>query len=152
MDEFIPESSLPRIVIIGAGFGGLEVAKKLDRNKFQILLIGTCNYHTFQPLLYQVATGGLEPDSIAYPIRKIFSKKSTVLFRTATCNGVNPGGNTISTTIGDIGFHKLVIATGSTSNFFGLKGISENSLTLKSVTDALDFRSCVLQNFELALI
>lgn len=81
--ELIPETKLVRLVIVGGGFGGIQLAKKLSKKKYQVVMIDRNNYHTFQPLLYQVATGGLEPDSIAYPIRKIFPGKRNIIFRVA---------------------------------------------------------------------
>jgi NADH dehydrogenase len=118
MDVELPKTSLKRIVIVGGGFAGIELAKKLDEEKYQIILLDKNNYHTFQPLLYQVATGGLEPDSIAYPIRKIFRNKENVYFRIATAQNVISEKNTLVTDIGGIPFDYLVIASGSTTNFF----------------------------------
>jgi len=147
-----PENNLKKVVVVGGGFGGIEFVKKLDTQKFSVIIIDEHNYHTFQPLLYQVATGGLEPDSVAYPIRKIFRRKKNVFFRIAKALEVLPKENILKTSIGDIEYDHLVIATGSTTNFFGDKNLQENCLTLKSVTDALDIRSFLLQNFEQALL
>lgn len=150
--KLIPESSLLRVVIIGGGFGGIELAKKLDKRKFQVVMIDRNNYHTFQPLLYQVATGGLEPDSIAYPLRKIFPGKRNIIFRVAEALNVKPEEHILITDLGELKYDRLVIATGSTTNFFGNKGIADNAMTLKSVTGSLDLRSLMLQNFERVLI
>jgi NADH dehydrogenase len=150
--NLVPESEFPRIVIIGGGFAGINLVKKLRGAPFQVLLIDKNNYHTFQPLLYQVATGGLEPDSIAFPLRKIFSGYRNFLFRVAEVHRVNPNEKTLDTNIGMIRYDHLVIATGSNNNFFGLEDISRNSMTLKSVPEALDLRSLILQNMEKALI
>src|SRR5688500_13557627 len=137
-ETIIPSSSKKRIVIIGGGFGGITLVKKLRNSGFQIVLLDKNNYHTFQPLLYQVATGGLEPDSIAYPLRKIFQRYKDFIFRVANVESVEPGSNTINTDIGPIRYDILVIATGSTNNFFGMKELAENAMPLKSLTEALD--------------
>lgn len=150
--NLVPESEFPRIVIIGGGFAGINLVKKLKGAPYQVLLIDKNNYHTFQPLLYQVATGGLEPDSIAFPLRKIFSGRRNFLFRVAEVLKVDTEGQTLDTDIGMIRYDHLVIATGSNNNFFGLDGISRYSMTLKSVPEALDLRSLILQNMEKALI
>ncbi len=151
MEALIPSSVLPRVLIVGAGFGGLQMARRLDKKKFQVILLDENNYHTFQPLLYQVATGGLEPDSIAYPIRKIFPGKKNVLFRSTKALKIIPEKNILTTSIGDIKYDSLIVASGTTTNFFGLEDARRNSMTLKSLPEALDFRSFILQNFENAL-
>ncbi|RZK84170.1 MAG: NAD(P)/FAD-dependent oxidoreductase, partial [Pedobacter sp.] len=110
------------------------------------------NYHTFQPLLYQVATGGLEADSIAFPIRKIFKGQKNLKFRITEVKKVIPEVNRLETTIGDIDYDYLVIATGSTSNYFGQTEISQNAMPMKSIPEALNLRSLILQNLEAAII
>ncbi len=150
--ELIPETKLVRLVIVGGGFGGIQLAKKLSKKKYQVVMIDRNNYHTFQPLLYQVATGGLEPDSIAYPIRKIFPGKRNIIFRVAEALEVKPDQHVLVTDLGEIKYDHLVIATGSTTNFFGNQEIENNAMTLKSVPGALDLRSLLLQNFERVLI
>ncbi len=147
----IPESDLPRLVIIGAGFVGLQIAKNIDTRHYQLVLLDKNNYHTFQPLLYQVASAGLEPDSIAYPIRKILGKKKNSYFRLASVDSINFETSEISTQIGDLSYDILVIATGATNNFFNNTAIQNHSLPLKTVVDALDLRSKILENFEKAL-
>jgi NADH dehydrogenase len=137
-----------RVVIIGSGFAGLAAAKKLIRNKFQVVLLDRNNYHTFQPLLYQVATGGLEPDSIAYPIRKIFQGTGQLHFRMAEVEAVLPDENALSTSIGRITYDYLIIATGSQTNFFNFAKQEKHLMSLKNVPDALNLRSFILQNFE----
>jgi NADH dehydrogenase len=137
-----------KIVIIGAGFGGLAIAKKLAKKDVEIVLIDKNNYHTFQPLLYQVATGGLEPSNIAYPIRRIFRGRKNVRFLMAEISRINPDTNSISSNIGEISYDYLVIASGSTNNFFGFAPLKKNLLTLKSVGDALNIRSHLMQNLE----
>ena len=117
----IPRTSFPRIVIIGGGFAGISLAKKLSKQEVQVVLLDKHNYHTFQPLLYQVSTGGLEPDSIAYPIRKILKDFPNFHFRLANVNEIDTANNKVITNIGDLKFDYLVIASGSKTNYFGNK-------------------------------
>ena len=147
----IPVSDLPRIVVIGAGFAGLQLAKKLDTRYYQLVVIDKNNYHTFQPLLYQVASAGLEPDSIAYPIRKTLRNKKNTFFRYANVLEVDLERKKVETDIGPLDFDKLVIATGATNNFFCNKSLEANAIPMKSLVDALDLRSKILGNFERAL-
>lgn len=147
----IPEIDLPRIVIIGCGFAGLKFSKKINSKKYQIVLLDKNNYHTFQPLLYQVASSGLEPDSIVYPIRKIFKGKPNFYFRMAETTSIDAKNKTIDTTIGTLTYDYLIIATGATSNFFGMNNIEEKAMSMKNLIDALDLRSLIIQNFENAL-
>jgi len=148
----VPEMNIPRVVIIGGGFGGLELVKGLRNKDFQVVLLDRNNYHTFQPLLYQVATAGLEPDSIAFPIRKIFKKYHNFHFRLAEVERVDPNLKNIYTNIGQLHYDYLVIATGSKTNFFGNETLKKYGMPLKTVTQALDLRSMMLQNFEKALL
>lgn len=148
----IPETNVPRVVIVGGGFGGLKLAQKLSSKDFQVVLIDKNNFHTFQPLLYQVATAGLEADSIAYPIRKIFAKRQNVSFRMAEVRSIDTSAKTIETNIGSTNYDYLVLASGSATNFFGNKSIEELSMPMKSVSEALDLRSLILQNYEEALL
>lgn len=141
-----------KIVIIGGGFGGIELAKKLKNKNVEIIILDKHNYHTFQPLLYQVATGGLEADSIAFPIRKIFKGQKNLKFRVTEVKKVFPELNKLETTIGNIDYDYLVIATGSTSNYFGQTEISQNAMPMKSIPEALNLRSLILQNLEAAII
>ncbi len=141
-----------KIVIIGGGFGGIELAKKLKNQNVDIVILDKHNYHTFQPLLYQVATGGLEADSIAFPIRKIFKGQKNLKFRVTEVKKVVAEENKLETTIGDYHYDYLVIATGSTSNFFGQTEISQNAMPMKSIPEALNLRSLILQNLEAAII
>ena len=147
----IPDSSNPRVVIVGGGFAGISLAKKLKNKKFQVVLLDKHNYHNFQPLMYQVATGGLESSSIAYPLRKIVQEHNETFFRMANVESVDTENKKVKTDIGTIYYDYLVLATGSTNNFFGNKEIEKNSMVMKSIPEALDIRSLILQNFELAL-
>ena len=148
----IPQSNLPRVVIIGGGFAGINLAKTLANKNCQVVLIDKHNYHTFQPLLYQVSSSGLEPDSIAYPLRKILKKHKTSFFRLAEVQQIKPESNEVITSIGNLMYDYLVIATGTKTNYFGNKEIESNSMPMKSVPQALDIRSLILQNFEKAAI
>lgn len=147
----VPISELPRIVVVGCGFAGLKFVNKINSNQYQIVLIDRNNYHTFQPLMYQVASSGLEPDSIVYPIRKTFSGKANFHFRMAEVLSVDSTDNLLHTNIGAVNFDYLVIATGATTNFFGIKSIEKFSFTMKSLRESLDLRSIIIQNFEEAL-
>ncbi len=140
------------VVIIGGGFGGIELAKRLKDKNVNVTILDKHNYHTFQPLLYQVATGGLEAESIAFPIRKIFKGQKNLKFRVTEVKKVDPSTNTLETSIGPITYDYLVIATGSTSNFFGQTEIEQNAMPMKSIPEALNLRSLILQNLEAALI
>lgn len=148
----IPQTSFPRVVIVGGGFAGLALAKGLEKKDIQVVLIDKHNYHTFQPLLYQVATGGLEPDSIAFPIRKLFNNLEYYHFRLAEVTNINPDKKEIETTIGNLEYDHLVIATGSKTNFFGNKNIEKHAMEMKSIPQSLNIRSLVLENFEEALL
>jgi NADH:ubiquinone reductase (H+-translocating) len=147
----VPELGKKRVVIIGGGFAGVELAVKLRHSNFQVVMIDRNNYHTFQPLLYQVATGGLEPGSIAYPLRKALRRAQNAIFRLANVEAVIPEENKIRTDSGLLKYDYLVIASGSTTNFFSFPAeVSGQMMSLKSIPEALDFRSFILQNFEQA--
>ncbi|HWB62076.1 MAG TPA: NAD(P)/FAD-dependent oxidoreductase [Chitinophagales bacterium] len=148
----LPQVKAPRLVIVGCGFGGLQLAKSLKHADLQIVMLDKNNYHTFQPLLYQVATAGLEADSIAYPVRKIFKGQKNFHFRWGEVQKILPEQNLLITSIGDINYDYLVIATGSTTNFFGNKNFEGQCVPMKSVVEALNLRSLILQNFEKALL
>ncbi len=148
----IPKSSFPRIVIIGGGFAGIALAKKLSKQEVQVVLLDKHNYHTFQPLLYQVSTGGLEPDSIAYPIRKVLQDFPNFYFRLAKVSEIDTKKNTIQSNIGVLKFDYLVVASGSKTNYFGNKSIEDNSMEMKTIPQSLNLRSLILENFEEALL
>ncbi|WP_273567574.1 NAD(P)/FAD-dependent oxidoreductase [Maribacter halichondriae] len=148
----IPRSNFPRVVIIGGGFGGISLAKELSNKEVQVVLLDKHNYHTFQPLLYQVSTGGLEPDSIAYPIRKVLKDFTNFYFRLARVLSVNRTDKIVRTNIGPLHYDYLVLATGSKTNFFGNKEIAKNSMSMKSIPQSLNLRSLILENFEQALL
>ncbi|HET6244852.1 MAG: NAD(P)/FAD-dependent oxidoreductase [Bacteroidetes bacterium] len=147
----LPESKLKRIVIAGGGFGGLQLCKELRGQNYEVVLIDRHNYHTFQPLLYQVATAGLEPDSIAYPFRKLFKHYPNFYFRLAEIEKIDHQQNSIVTDIGILEYDILILATGSTTNFYGIEGVKKYAFPMKTIPQALDLRSIILQNFEQAL-
>ncbi len=147
----VPTLDIPRVVIIGGGFAGLKMARNLSSNDIQTVLLDENNYHTFQPLMYQVATAGLEPDSIAYPLRKTLKKKKRTHIRMTKVEHIDFGLQKVYTTIGEIRYDYLVIATGAKTNYFGNKNIEHYSMPMKSLTESLNLRSLILQNFEKAL-
>lgn len=146
----VPETTYPRIVIIGGGFAGLKLAKGLKHVKAQVVMLDRNNFHTFQPLLYQVATAGLEPDSIAGPLRKSFEDHFNYIFRMVKVTGIDFDKNEVITKVGRLSYDYLVIANGSTTNYFGKENFREKVLPLKRVIHALDLRSHILQIFEQA--
>ncbi|MCB0430933.1 MAG: NAD(P)/FAD-dependent oxidoreductase [Flavobacteriales bacterium] len=147
----IPITASPRVVIIGGGFGGIHLARKLRNKGFQVVLVDKQNFHTFQPLLYQVATAALDPASISFPIRKIFHGYDDYYFRMADVREIKADEKMVYTDIGEIQYDYLVIATGSQTNYFGMEGLIISSMPMKSVAEAIDLRSLILQNFEKAL-
>ncbi len=148
----IPTTSKPRIVIVGGGFGGLQLARSLKHLDAHIILIDKNNYHTFQPLLYQVATAALEPDSIAYPFREIFQGQENFIFRMAEVQEVLASQNKIKTSIGEVDYDYLVLAAGSTTNYFGMKDFQKHALPMKSIPEAGQLRNLILENMEKALL
>lgn len=142
----------PKIVIVGGGFAGMNLAKKLKGQPVDIMLIDRHNYHTFQPLLYQVATGAIGADTIAFPLRRTFQKQKNLAFHIAEIIKVNAETNTIVTNIGDFTYDYLVLATGATTNFFDNKQLEHFAMGMKSVPEALNLRSMILQNLESATI
>jgi NADH dehydrogenase len=147
-----PNKSVPRVVIIGGGFGGIQLAKHLKNAPVKVMMLDRHNYHTFQPLLYQVAMGAIPADSIGFPIRRIFTKQDNFRFFLTDVKRINPESNTVSTDIGDITYDYLVIATGSNTNFFGNKEIEHFAMPMKNIPEALNLRSLILQNLEKALV
>ena len=148
----IPISKNPRIVIVGGGFAGIALSKKLRNKDIQVVLIDKHNYHTFQPLLYQVATGGLEAGSSAYPIRKVVQEYKDFYFRLTSVKEIDAKNQNIITEIGDLHYDYLVIAMGSKTNYFGNKEIERNSMSMKTIPQSLNIRSLILENFEQAVL
>jgi NADH dehydrogenase len=147
----IPGSDKKRVVIAGAGFGGLRLARHLAGKDFQVVLLDKNNYHSFQPLFYQVATAGIEPSAISFPLRKIFQGYKNIHVRMARVKKVNPQQSEIETSIGNLKYDYLVLAMGAGNNFFGNDSISKFSLPMKSVGESLGLRNTILNNFEKAL-
>ena len=148
----IPQSPLPRVVIAGGGFGGLKLAQELDSRHFQVILIDHHNYHQFPPLIYQVASSGLEPSSIAFPFRSALRKKKGFVFRLAEVQGVAPERNLLLTSVGEVKYDYLILACGGTTNFFGNDQIARHSLPMKTLYESMNLRNVLLQNIEKALV
>jgi NADH dehydrogenase len=144
-------SDFPRVVIIGAGFAGINLIKTLQYKPVQMILLDQNNHHQFQPLLYQVAISGLEPDSVVTPIRKLFKSCINMIYRMAKVKSIDTRDCQVITDIGFVRYDYLVIATGSSTNYFGLKDIENASVGLKSINDAINIRSWMIQNLEKAV-
>jgi len=148
----IPDTDKKRIVIVGSGFAGLKFVRSMLRKNFQIVLLDKNNFHQFQPLLYQVATAGLEPSAISFPLRKILQKEQHIHFRIADVQVVNSEVKEIETDIGTLKYDYLVLAMGANTNFYGQNKIEQMALSMKSAADALLIRNTILENFEIALL
>lgn len=147
----IPKSSFPKVVIVGAGFAGLKLARKLINKDFQVILLDKNNYHQFQPLFYQVATSGLEPSAISFPLRKIFHGSKNVIFRMADVQKVDSTKHRLFTDSGYIDYDFLVLAMGADTNYFGLKNIEFYATPMKTVSEALYIRNKIISNYERAI-
>jgi NADH:ubiquinone reductase (H+-translocating) len=142
-----------KIIIVGGGFAGLRLARKLNNHAgFEILLIDKVNYHQFQPLFYQVATAALDASNISFPLRKAFQKSKNVRIRMEQVKTVVPEQNKIITDSEEFSYDVLVLATGADTNFFGNKQVSTNAFPMKSTVEALQLRHRLIQNFEDALL
>ncbi|TYA69944.1 NAD(P)/FAD-dependent oxidoreductase [Seonamhaeicola marinus] len=148
----IPKTDLPRVVVVGGGFAGLNLVKKLRKLPVQLVMLNKHNYHTFQPLLYQVSTSGIEPDSIVYPLRMFIKRQKNFYFRLAEVNSVDPERKTLTADIGELSFDYLIINTGTKTNFFGNEQIKKHAMPMKTIPQALNLRSLILQNFEKSTI
>lgn len=146
----IPNHKYPRVIVVGGGFGGLEVARKLARGKFQVVLIDRNNFNAFQPLMYQVATAGLTPADIAFPFRKMFRDTRNVYFRMTELTAIDAAAKEIVTPHGRLSYELLVLATGASTNFFGMEDVECGALAMKDLQEALAIRNTVLKNFETA--
>lgn len=143
--------SAKKVVIIGAGFAGLQLAKKIKNSEYEITIIDQHNFHQFQPLFYQVATARLEPSAISFPLRKVFQKKRNVHVRITKVEHVDMDAKLVKTDDGDFSYDYLVIATGCTTNFFGNKNVERFAYPMKSTPEAITLRNRILLNFEDAL-
>ena len=142
-----------KVVIVGGGFGGLKLARKLNNKPgFEVILIDKVNYHQFQPLLYQVATAGLDASNISFPLRKVFHKSKNVRIRLAELKEVIPSQHKIITSTEEIDYDILVLAMGTETNFFGNQQLIENAFPMKSTVEALQLRHKLIRNFEEALL
>ena len=149
----IPNTNQKKVIIIGAGFGGLQLSQKLaDDEDFQVILIDKNNYHQFQPLFYQVATAGLEPSAISFPLRLAFHNDANIHVRVAQVTKIISEQNTVVTDLGELNYDYLVLAIGADTNFFGNKNIEERALPMKSIGEALGLRNRLLESFEKALV
>ena len=137
-----------RIIIVGAGFGGLTLAQKLKKSDYEVFLIDKNNYHQFQPLMYQVATARLDPASISFPLRKVFQYSENVRVRVTDVIGVDPSAKIVKTDTGDFHYDYLVLAQGCTTNYFGNENLEKAAFPMKSVAEALQLRNRILQTFE----
>lgn len=144
--------SKEKIVILGAGFAGLQLARRLSKTEsFDITLIDRYNFHQFQPLFYQVATARIEPSNISFPLRKIFQHKKNVKIRVGNIEAIDINANTVITSVGNFDYDKLIIATGCTTNFFGNENIERFAFPMKSTMEAIALQNRILTNFEQAL-
>jgi len=149
MKAIIPESDLPRVVIIGGGFGGISVAQGLKNAPFQVVMIDRHNYHTFQPLLYQVATAGLEPGEIAHSARGMFKNQMNFSFRLGTVTDVEfDRRRVVLEDHTGIEYHYLVLSPGASTQYFGVEGAHAHAHPMKSLQEAVRLRSHVLRRFE----
>lgn len=150
MKANIEHTDKKRVVIVGGGLGGLELAFKLVGSDFQVVLVDKNNYHQFPPLIYQVASAGLEPSSISFPFRRLFQGQKDFFFRMAEVKAVDAAGKKIATSVGDIHYDYLVLAAGARTNFFGNKEIEAATLPMKSVSEAMRLRNTILRSLEKA--
>lgn len=150
MKANISDNGKKRVVIIGGGLGGVRLATNLIKTDYQVVLIDKNNYNYFPPLIYQVASAGLEPSSISFPFRRLFQSKENFYFRMATVEKINAEEKFVETSVGRIDYDYLVVAAGATTNYFGNKEIEEATLPMKTVSEAMHLRNTILRNLEKA--
>lgn len=142
-----------KIVIIGGGFAGINLAKELLNHKqFEVVLVDKNNYNFFPPLIYQVATAFLEPSSISYPFRKFFANKKNLEFRLGEFQKIEPQNNKIILNNGELEYDYVVFATGTETNYFGMESVKQNAIPMKTLNDAIEMRNTILKNLEKAAI
>ena len=147
----IQRNQKKRVVIVGGGLGGLRLAEDLYGSGMQVVLIDKNNFHQFPPLIYQIASAGIDPSSISFPFRQIFRKRKDFYFRMAEARMVDTEKKILQTSIGKIDYDYLVLAAGATTNFFGNKNIEEWAIPMKTVPEAMGLRNALLSNLERAL-
>ena len=143
-------NGMKRVVIVGCGLGGLKLATSLRNSGYQVVIVDKNNYNQFPPLIYQVASAGLEPSNISFPIRRIFQGYKNYYFRMADVKGIDSKEKSISTSVGTIHYDYLVLAMGGTTNFFGNKDVEKNSFPMKTVEDGMRLRNHILETLERA--
>lgn len=148
----IPSTNKKRVVVIGGGFAGINLIEQLSEKHFQTVLIDRNNYHQFPPLIYQVASTGLEAASVCFPFRRLFSKKKDFYFRLAEVERIDSDRKVVCTSVGDIAYDYLVISAGATTNFFNNPKFTEAGIPMKTVEDAMYLRNRIIENFESATI
>ncbi len=141
----------PHVVIVGAGFGGLRAARALARVPVRVTVLDRCNYRLFQPLLYQVATAGLEPEAIAHPVRSILRRQQNADFRLCEVHAIDLEARCLDTSVGGLRYDYLILAAGSVTNYFGLESLREHALGMKGLEQAIAIRNQILRQFELVL-
>lgn len=151
MSANIPESPKKRVVIIGGGFAGISIAKRLDSKLFQIVMIDQNNYHQFQPLIYQVTSSGLEGASICFPLRRLFNYKKSFYFRIAKALHIDSDKKILETSIGELRYDYLVICAGATTNFLKNENIQNAGIPMKTVEEAMYLRNRIIENVEFSL-
>ena len=147
----IAKDGRKRIVIVGGGFGGLQLANGLKGTDYQVILIDKNNYHQFPPLIYQVASAGMEASSISFPFRRNFQKRKNFYFRMAELRAIFPEKKIIQTSIGKVEYDYLVLAAGTTTNFFGNKNVEQEAMPMKTVDEAMGLQNAILANIERAI-
>jgi NADH:ubiquinone reductase (H+-translocating) len=152
LDMMRKDNIKKKVVIIGGGFAGIQLARKIDKKIFDVLLIDKHNHHMFQPLFYQVATSQIEPSTISFPLRNIFKSKKDIQIRMARFQGIDREKKQVITHIGNFDYDYLVLAHGCKTNFFGNTEIEQNALTLKTTYDAIKIRNHMIRAFEKAVI
>lgn len=148
----LPQNNKKRVIIVGAGFAGLKMARILRKSPFQVVVLDKQNFHQFQPLFYQVATSGIEPSSISFPIRKIFQSNNNLHFRQTELREVDTERKVVHTSNGELGYDHLVIATGVGTNYFGSANLEKHGLPMKTTSEAINLRNRLLGSFEKAIL
>lgn len=146
----IKRNGQKRVVIVGCGLGGLKLAMSLRHAGLQVVVVDRNNYNQFPPLIYQVASAGLEPSNIAFPLRRLFQGYDNYYYRMADVKSIDSGEKCIATSIGTIHYDYLVLGMGATTNFFGNKNVERNAFPMKTVEDAMALRNHLLHNLEIA--